>query len=85
METLDGNYKADDGKDYFNIALNTKTGEKVLIKNAGCEAAAIDMASKYWNLNYALYSSTGIKIFFLSTSKEIDLNRIPKKYHKYFN
>lgn len=85
MQELIGNYKAGDGKDYFNIALNTKTGEKVLIKNAGCEAAAMDMASKYWNLNYALYSSTGIKIFFLGTSKGIDLNRIPKKYHKYFN
>lgn len=85
MQELIGTYKAGDGKDYFYVALNIKTGEKVLIKNAGCEAAAIDMAAKHWDLNYYLYSSSGIRIFFLGTSKEIDLNRIPKKYHKYFN
>lgn len=84
MQELIGTYVSRDHRDYFYLALNTKNYEKVLIKNAGCEAAAFDMAIKHWNLNYALYSSTGIKIFFLGVTKEINLNRIPKKYHKYF-
>lgn len=84
MQELRGNYKASDGKDYFYVALNTKKSEKVLIKNAGCDAAAYTMALDYWFINYALYQKSGIKLFFLGSSKEIDLNKIPKKYHKYF-
>lgn len=84
MVTLNGNHKSSDGKDYFYIALNIKKQEKVLIKNAGCDAVAYTMALDYWFINYALYSKSGVKLFFLGTSKEIDLNKIPKKYHKYF-
>ena len=84
MRELKGNYKSSDGKDYFTVALNTRTGEKILIKNAGCSAAALTIAMDYWFINYELYYKSGIKLFFLNTSKEIDLNKIPKKYHKYF-
>lgn len=84
MKELNGCYISGDDKDYFWVALNPRNCEKVLIKNAGCEASAVELVMNYWCLNYALYNSTGVKMFFLGTSKEIDLKKIPKKYHKYF-
>ena len=77
MESILGNYKSSDGKDYYNIALNLDTGEYVQIKNASCHAVACDMAEKY-------FSSNNIKVFFHSTFNELNLNMIPKKYRKYF-
>ena len=84
MTELVGSYKSSDNKDYYYIALNTNNNETVLVKNAGCTAVAIDMVMKHWKIDYCLYNSSGIKMFFLGTSKEINLNRIPKKYHKCF-
>lgn len=84
MTTLIGTYKAEDGKDYYEIALNCKTGEYVQIKNAGCTAVAKTMAYEYFHVCLGLYAEEDIKIFFHCNCNEVDLNRIPKKYHKYF-
>lgn len=85
MKTLVGNYKAENGKDYYNIALNLGTGEYIQIKNASCTAVAEDMALKYFNEDpYCPYTSTMIKVFFQGTESELNMQFIPKKYHKYF-
>lgn len=85
MKTLTGSYKAENGKDYYNIALNLGTGEYIQIKNASCTAVAEDMALAYFNENPACpYTSTMVKVFFQGTSSELNINMIPKKYHKYF-
>lgn len=84
MEMLTGTYKADNGKDYYNIALNLLTGEYILIKNASCTAIAEDMALEYFGKSGSIYGSNDIKIFFHDTESELNLKYIPKKYHKYF-
>lgn len=55
MKTISGTYKADDGLDYYNVALNIKTGEFIMIKNAGCSAVAQDMANEYFQVSNNLY------------------------------
>ncbi len=84
MKTITGNYKSDDGKDYYYIALNLKTKEYIQIKNAGCTAAAETMAKEYFHVNLGLYSNNEIKLFFHVTESELNLKFIPEKYHKYF-
>ena len=84
MKTINGTYKADDGLDYYNVALNLKTGEFIMIKNAGCSAAAQDMANEYFLVINNLYSESDIKVFFQGNHSELYLNMIPKKYHKFF-
>ena len=85
MKTLDGNHKSQDGLNYYELALNLKTGEKVLIKNAGCFAHALELASSYWKQNFSIFDNSSIKLFFLGTSDDFSsLKKIPKKYHKYF-
>ncbi|MBR6401781.1 MAG: hypothetical protein IKS48_00190 [Eubacterium sp.] len=84
MEILTGSYKAENGKDYYNIALNLGTGEYIQIKNASCTAVAEDMALKYFNTENCPYTSTMIKVFFQGTSPELNVSMIPKKYHRYF-
>lgn len=83
MEFIEGNYKSDDGKDYYEIALNLDNGEKILIKNAGCTATALSLAMEFWNLKYSLYQEQKIKIFFIYDITNV-MKSIPKKYHKFF-
>lgn len=83
METIKGTYKSEDGHNYYELALNLKTGDKVLIENASCTAVAQELAEKYFSINSSLYIPNNVKIFFLGTSPEIDLKKIPKKYHKF--
>lgn len=83
MEFIEGNYKSDDGKDYYEIALNLDTNEKILIKNAGCTATALSLAMEFWNLKYSLYQEQKIKIFFIYDITNV-MGSIPKKYHKFF-
>ena len=85
IETIDGKNKESDGNDYYEIALNLKTNEIVRIKNASCSAVAEKMACEYFNVPCNAMTYKTIKIFFMGTSPNLDLNRIPKKYHKYFN
>lgn len=85
MVTLNGNYKFSDGLNYYELALNLKNGEKVMIKNASCSAHALELAGAYWNTESKLFNDSDIKLFFLGTSDEFSsLKKIPKKYHKYF-
>lgn len=83
MEFIEGNYKFNDGKDYYEIALNLETGEKNLIKNAGCTATALSLSLEFWNLKYSLYQEQKIKIFFIYDITNV-MKSIPKKYHKFF-
>ena len=85
IETIDGKNKESDGNDYYEIALNLKTNEIVRIKNASCSAVAEKMVCEYFNVPCNAMTYKTIKIFFMGTSPNLDLNRIPKKYHKYFN
>ena len=81
---IDGQYKSSDGKTYYFIALNLTTGKYIRIRNAGCQAEAMSIACDFFHeLNYA-YAYKQVKIFFQNTSAELDMNCIPKKYHKYF-
>lgn len=84
METIKGTYKSEDGHNYYELALNLKTGDKVLIENAGCTADAFYLACEKWEIKNSFFIQDNfIKIFFLGTSPEIDLKKIPKKYHKF--
>ena len=84
MKTVEGTYHAEDGKDYYYIALQMETGEYIQIKNAGCTATAERLAEEYFHANAGSYSLNEIKLFFHNTHEEICLSFIPKKYHKYF-
>lgn len=85
MVTLNGNYKFSDGLNYYELALNLKNGEKVMIKNTSCFDHALKLACAYWNIELKLYSDSDIRLFFLGTSDDFSsLRKIPKKYHKYF-
>ena len=70
MEFIEGTYKADDGKDYYELALNLQNGEKILIKNASCTAVAQDMAIKHWGINLQIILIQKLKYSFL----ELNLN-----------
>ena len=85
IPTIEGNYKANDGNDYYNIALNLENGDFVRIKNASCTAVAEEMACEYFNVPCNAMTYKTIKIIFMGTSPNLDLNKIPKKYQKYFN
>ena len=69
MKTLVSDYKASDGKDYFNVALNIATGQAIMIKNASCTAEAVEIANNYFSCNNHLYSLQNIKVFFMVTSR----------------
>lgn len=84
MKEIDHKAISADGKTYYEIALRIKTGECIRIKNPGCTAAALDVACAYWCIDNNANAYKAVKIFFMGTSPEIDLNKIPKKYHKYF-
>lgn len=84
MEIIKGTYESEDGHNYYELALNLKTGDKVLIENASCTANAFYLACEKWKIKNPFFIQDNfIKIFFLGTSSEIDLNKIPKKYHKF--
>lgn len=82
MEFLEGTYKSEDGKDYYELALNLQTKEKILIKNASCTATAMEMACEKWNIKQTLYSSKIVKIFFCGADVSKISEKIPKKYQK---
>ena len=86
MKLIVGNYKASNNKNYYNIVLNLKTKEKILIKNASCSADAFDIASKYFCLEYRSSILNEIKIFFIGDDVALlnYLDRVPKKYKKFF-
>ena len=84
MKTIEGTYKAENGKDYYYIALNLATDEYVQIKNAGCIPAAMEMAYDYFKIESNLYGHPVVKLFFHNTCDKLDLKMIPQKYCKYF-
>ena len=84
IKEIDHKHISDDGKTYYYIALRLKTGEYIRIKNAGCDAVALDVACAHWCVDYDGNVYKRIKVFFQGTSPELNLNMIPKKYHKYF-
>ena len=84
IKEIDLKALSDDGKTYYEIALCLRTGEYIRIKNPGCSAAALDAACAYFCVDNNANAYKFIKVFFQGTSPEINLNMIPKKYHRYF-
>lgn len=84
IKEINGKAVSADGKTYYYIALCLKTGEYIRIKNAGCDAAAMDIACTEFCVDYDGNAFYKVKVFFQGTSSELNLNMIPKKYHKYF-
>jgi len=85
MKMITGNYKSEDGQNYYSIVLNLETFEYVQIKNAGCAANAETLALEYFNEKEELYSQRSLRVFLVGTCSELNLKFIPKKYHRYFN
>ena len=84
IKEIDHKSVSDDGKIYYEIALNLSTGEQIRIKNPGCTAAALSVACEYFGVPDNALAYKTVKTFFQGTSAELNLNMIPKKYHKYF-
>lgn len=84
IKEIDLKALSNDGKTYYEVALRLKTGEYIRIKNPGCSAAALDAACAYFNVENNANAYKSIKVFFQGTSSELNLDMIPKKYHKYF-
>lgn len=84
IKEIDLKALSDDGKTYYEIALCLRTGEYIRIKNPSCSAAAVDAACAYFCVDYDGSVYKRVKVFFMGTSPELNLNMIPKKYHKYF-
>lgn len=84
MKIITGNYKSEDGQDYYHIVLNLESHEYVQIKNARCIANAESLALEYFNEKEELYSERSLRGFFMGICSELDLKLIPKKYHRYF-
>ena len=76
-QTLVGDYKASNGNDYYEFAVNMDTGNIVRIKNASCTATAEKMAVDF-------FGTKNVRILFNSINSEPNLTMIPKKYHKFF-
>ena len=52
MKEIDHKAISADGKTYYDIALHLKSGEYIRIKNPGCTAASLDVASAYFCVDY---------------------------------
>lgn len=83
MEMLNGGFSYEN--DYYDVVFNRLTNQKVMVKNPGCQANAEELACTHWGIEYDGRIIPHLKVFSLRNSPEIDLNKIPKKYHKYFN
>lgn len=84
IQTIDLNNKeVKQPGDYYYYTLYIPTGEILCIKNGGCTARVEDYLNQKYNLNHwDAYKS--VKIFFMGTNSKINLDKIYKKYHKYF-
>ena len=84
VEQLDLNNKeSNQPVDYYYYTLYIPTGEILCIKNGGCTAKVEDYLNEKYNLNH-WDAYKFVKIFFMGTSSKINLDKIYKKYHKYF-
>lgn len=84
IEELDLNNKEPNQPvDYYYYTLYLPTGEILHIKNGGCTAKLEDYLNERYNLNH-WESYKYVKIFFMGTNGSVDLDKIYKKYHKYF-
>ena len=78
MNTYDLKYKSSDNKNYYNIVLNLENSDVFQIKNASCDNSAYKFIENELNIhNY--------KMFFMGNDDFLNMNKIYKKYHKYFN
>lgn len=74
MKQIQGDYKANDGKDYFNIVI-TKSNDVISFKNFSCRAG-IESHCKAENI--------AIQTILHMNNTPIDIARVPKKYAHLF-
>ena len=84
MKTIDLGRKSTDGKEYFQTVIDIKTGNVLMYKNSGCTANVISNLCEIFGVDY--FDANGrFKVFFNLNSDEPLIDRIPKKYHRFFN
>ena len=69
--------------EYYYFTLHLPTGEILRVKNAGCDATLEDYLCERYNLK-RMEVPNYVKTFFNGKEPEVNLDRVYKKYHKYF-
>lgn len=78
---IDLGHKAQDGKEYFDVVLDTANNTWAMYKNSSCLAVLMNHLAEQNNVEY--WDAQGrFKVFFNLNSPEPIAERIPKKYHK---
>ena len=70
-------------EEYYYFTLYLPTGEILRVKNAGCVATLENYLCERYNLK-RMEVPNYVKIFFNGKESEVNLDRVYKKYHKYF-
>ena len=78
MEGYQSNYNAGDGNDYYNVGVGND-GKIYLFKNFSCTNEILKFVE-----SRSLPIDVPVRLFHMGTQATPDLNRIPKKYHKFF-
>lgn len=79
---LDFGYKSPDGYTYSDLLIDRELKTVYLIMNASCSAAIASFVAEV----YGLSPSERVKRFlvvFNGKTRHIDMERLPKKYHKF--
>ncbi len=82
MKTLEMDYKAADGKDYFEVVIDLKTKSSFMVKNGSCTASIYERLSEKTGLEYHEVRDRFNTYFNLNSAEPI-LERVPKKYHSF--
>lgn len=84
MKTIDlNNNDYDKNNNYYKIVLDLETKEYFQIKNAGCFASLENYLAEEYKIKFSQVSNR-FKIFSMGTDDFLNINKIYKKYHKYF-
>lgn len=70
-------------EEYYYFTLYLPTGEILRVKNAGCVATLENYLCERYNLK-RMEVPNCVKTFFNGKEPEVNLDRVYKKYHKYF-
>lgn len=83
MKTYNLGYQSPDGRDYYNIVLDLRDGTYFQIKNASCTAVAENFICERFQIKY--WDALKVfRIFHMGNDDTVNLDKIYKKYHKYF-
>ncbi len=82
MQTFDLNNKTNPNKDYYEVIIDLENKNFFMVKNASCTASCEKFLSTYFNIDH--WDLQGrFRIFFNNELSFPDMDRVPKKYHKY--